>query len=137
MCDSYVYWGGPDGINTERCTRLPGRGPHGMSTVDVGNLMDRSDMEYYYSEPYRVPDGVKPVKASWVAENGKKTWVKMYIRSSDTEEGLKDAVYSEAIENGGSLEDLHLKQYIQYKLELGAVCGCGTPRVTEVRVDFA
>ena len=61
----------------------------------------------------------------------------MYIRSSDTEEGLKDAVYSETIENGGSLEDLHLKQYIQYKLELGAVCGCGTPRVTEVRVDFA
>ena len=29
------------------------------------------------------------------------------------------------------------KKYIQYKLELGAVCGCGTPRVTEVKIDFA
>lgn len=137
VCDSYVYWGGPDGINPQRCTRLPGRGPHGMSTVDVGNLMDRSDMEYYYSEGYAVPEGKKPVKASWVAENGMKTWVKLYIRSADTREGLENAAYSEAVENGGSLADLELKRYIQYKLELGAACGCGTPRVTEVRIDFA
>ena len=108
-----------------------------MSTVDVGNLMDRSDMEYYYSEGYAVPEGKKPVKASWVAENGMKTWVKLYIRSADTREGLENAAYSEAVENGGSLADLELKRYIQYKLELGAACGCGTPRVTEVRIDFA
>ena len=137
VCDSYVYWGGPDGINVDRCTRLPGRGPHGMCTVDPGNIMDRSDMEYYYSEAYPVPDGKKPVKASWVAENGVKTWVKLYIRTADSEETLKVAPYSGAIENGGSLVGPQWKRFIQYKLELGAPCGCGTPRVTQVRIDFA
>lgn len=137
VCDSYVYWGGPDGINVDRCTRLPGRGPHGMCTVDPGNIMDRSDMEYYYSEAYPVPDGKKPVKASWMAENGVKTWVKLYIRTADSEETLKVAPYSGAIENGGSLVGPQWKRFIQYKLELGAPCGCGTPRVTQVRIDFA
>lgn len=135
--NSYIFWGGPDGINEQRYTELPGRGPHGMCSVDIGNIMDRSDSEYYCSEAYPIPEGKKPVKASWQAENGPKTWVKMQLRCAETPEALEKAPWVGDIQNGDSLEDLKLKGYIQYRLELGAVCGCGSPRVTEVTIDFA
>jgi len=136
VCDSFIYWGGPDGINPERRTAIPGRGPHGMSTVDIGNIMDRSDSEYYYSEYYKIPEGKKPCKASWVAENGPSTKVKMKIRWAKTIQELESSPWSDDIENGDSLEDLAVEGFMQYRLELYARCGAGTPRVKSVTVDF-
>ena len=135
VCNSYIFWGGEDGINEQRYTELPGRGPHGMHSVDIGNIMDRSDSEYYTSEAYNA-DGKKAVKASWVAENGKKTWVKIQFRCAETADALENAEWSESFENGADISALNLTGYIQYKLELGAYCGTGTPRVTEVTVEF-
>ncbi|MBQ4528535.1 MAG: VCBS repeat-containing protein [Clostridia bacterium] len=136
VCESFVYWGGPDGINTERYTPLPGRGPHGMSTVDVGNIMDRSDSEYYVSETFEIPDGMTATKVSWIAQNGKSTWVKMQLRCASSIQELDNTKWSESVENGDDITKLNLKGFLQYKLELGARCGAGTPRVTEVTVDF-
>jgi len=133
---SYVFWGGPDGINENRYTELPCRGPHGMSTACIGNIMDRSDSEYYYSERYKIPEDMVPARALWEASNGPKTWVKMQIRCAETPEALALAEWSNDLENGASLKELNLKGYIQYKLELGAKCGTGTPRVTEVTIEF-
>ena len=134
VAESYIFWGGEDGINEHRYTALPSRGPHGMCSVDIGNVMDRSNSEYYYSEAYKADS--KATKVSWVAENGKKTWVKIQLRCGDTPETLENAKWSESFENGADISALNLKGYIQYKLELGAYCGAGTPRVTEVTVDF-
>ncbi len=132
--NSVIYWGGEDGINEERVTLLPCRGPHGACTVDIGNIMDRGNSEYYISEAYKAD--TKADKISWVAENGKKTWVKVQLRCADSAEALENAEWSESFENGADISGLNLKGYIQYKLELGAYCGCGTPRVTEVKVEF-
>ena len=137
VTSSYIFWGGPDGINEQRYTELPSRGPHGMCSVDIGNIMDRSDSEYYTSEAYAVSSDEKPVKVSWIAENGKKTWVKMQLRCAETAEALEKAPWSESFENDADISHLNLTGFIQYKLELGAKCGCGTPRVTEVTIDFA
>ena len=133
---SYVFWGGPDGINEQRFTELPGRGAHGMCSVDIGNIMDRSDKEYYYSETYEIPAGMTPLKVSWRAENGPATWVKMQIRSADTPELIAREKWSEPFENESSLEDFKRGRLVQYRLELGARCGCGTPRVSEVTIEF-
>ncbi len=132
---SYIFWGGEDGINEQRFTALPSRGPHGMCSVDMGNIMDRSDSEYYTSEAFDAT-GKKAVSVNWVAENGKKTWVKIQLRCANTEEALNDAEWSESFENGADISALNLTGFVQYKLELGARCGCGTPRVSEVTVDF-
>lgn len=40
VSESFIFWGGPDGLSEERKTRLPTVGPHGMSTVDPGNILD-------------------------------------------------------------------------------------------------
>lgn len=134
--DSYIFWGGPDGINENRYTALPGRGPHGMCSVDIGNIMDRSDSEYYTSEAYFIPEGERPIRASWVATNASKTWVKMQVRCAKKPEELENAAWSDKLDNGAGLEDMKLEGYLQYRLELGATCGCGTPRVSEVTIEF-
>ncbi len=132
--ESYIFWGGEDGINEQRYTPLPCRGPHGMCSVDIGNIMDRSDSEYYTSEAYE--SSTKALKIEWKAENAQKTWVKVQLRCADSLEALENAEWSESFENGADISDLNLKGFVQYKLELGAKCGCGSPRVTEVTVDF-
>lgn len=129
-----IYWGGEDGINETRYTALPSIDPHGICTVDIGNVMDRSNSEYYTSEAYK--SETKATRISWEATNGKKTWVKVQLRCADTPEALESAEWSESFENGADISALNLKGYIQYKLELGAYCGVGTPRLTEVTVDF-
>ncbi len=131
---SYVFWGGEDGINENRYTELSCKGPHGTCSVDIGNIMDRSDSEYYYSEPYKTI--AKAKRVSWTAQNGKKTWVKIQFRCAESIDALENMEWSESFENGDDISSLNLAGYIQYKLELGAACGCGTPRVTEITVDF-
>ena len=53
---SFIFWGSEGGISEERKTALSTVGPHGMCSVDIGNIMDRSDIEYYYSEKFKVPE---------------------------------------------------------------------------------
>ena len=134
---SCVYWGGEDGINEQWKTELPGRGPRGFSSIDIGNVMDRSDSEYYISEGYQIPDGLKVKSASWVSENGIKNWVNIQLRCANTWEALECAQWSRSFTLGDDLSSLNLRGIIQYKLELGAKCGCGTPRVSEVTIEFA
>ncbi len=136
VCDSFIYWGGPDGINDQRYTKLPTKGPHGMCSVDIGNIMDRGDSEYYYSEAYEIPKGSVPTKVSWTAENGPATKVTMQVRCAHSPEALENSPWQGNFESGDTLELLSLHGYMQYRLALTAKCGCGTPRITEVTVDF-
>lgn len=62
-----------------------------MCSVDIGNIMDRSDSEYYLSEIHPIPQGMRPVKVLWQAENGRKTWVKLRLRCGETPEALENA----------------------------------------------
>ena len=118
-------------------TELPTVGPHGMSVVDPGNVMDRGDCEEYFSEVYEIPQDMKPFQVHWEAELGVKNWVSMRLRAAETEAEVQSAPWSERVENGETVERLNLKgRYLQYQLELGAKCGCGTPRVHSVTVEF-
>ena len=136
VCESFVYWGGPDGINENRRTSLPTRGVHGMTTVDIGNVMDRSDDEFYYSEIYEVPKGALPSYAEWDAENGIRTSVTIEMRTGNTEEELKAAPWTRRYENKEEFDGIKFGKLIQYRLVLTAKSGCGTPRVSSVSVYF-
>ena len=141
--DSYIFWGGPNGLSEGSKTNLPTIGPHGMTTIDPGNIMDRSDNEYYYSESYKVPEGKNVKSACWDAQIPKTTWVQMQMRHANTEKELFTAKWQGLgehgmIENGDDLLSLGFNGgYIQYKITLGAKCACGTPRIHSVTVEFA
>jgi hypothetical protein len=136
--ESFIFWGGPDGLNDGRKTVLPTIGPHGMSIVDPGNLMDRSDNEYYYSEAFLVPTGMKATSAYWEADIPSSCWVQLQLRYAQSQICLEEEPWIEhLIENGQDITFLGISGgYIQYRLILGARCGCGTPRVSSVTIEF-
>ncbi len=142
---SAVWWNGPDGFDARWVTRLPTTGPHGMTAVQTGNMLDAGPEEYYTSAPYLLPEGSSVIGIDWEAEYGPGTWVHAQIRGADSEEALNRVTWQ-----GPSGQDSWYEQpgevslpgetsgerWIQYRLALGALNGGSTPRVMEVRLEF-
>jgi len=60
----------------------------------------------------------------------------MQLRCGETPEAAEFASWSDPIDADSDIEKFNLRGYIQYRLELFAKNGCGTPRVSEVTIDF-
>ena len=140
---SHVWWNGPDGFSENRRTSLPTLGPHGMLAVDPGNITNRSPEEYYVSSSFKLPDGTKVTKLRWNAQTPPKTWVKAQIRYAECEDLLDRSTWQGAdgtdswLENGQYIPSDHQRgRWIQYRLALGALNGCGTPRVKSMEVNY-
>ncbi len=140
---SEIWWNGPNGFNHERTTALPTVGARGPTKCGPGNVADRGPEEIYTSAPERVPEGARVKAISWEGRVPAKTWVKAQLRFADTEAGLAAAPWIGPDGNGSWLEngsrvaaDAAAGRWVQYRLTLGAVNGCGTPRITEVRVVY-
>ena len=140
---SEVWWNGPDGFSKQKTTKLKTCGPHGMSAVEPGNLMDRGPNEYYISAPFQLPGGAKVEHISWQAEIPDGTWVKAQIRSADSPEELEKAPWTgpsdkvEWFDNEQKFDNFKLcGNWIQYRLALGAVNALRTPRLTSVNVTY-
>jgi len=141
VAHSDVWWNGPDGFDEKRRTHLPSSGPHGMTSVNPGNLMDRGHDEYYVSIPYELPDRASITGIGWTADMPPKTWVKSQLRVADTKDGLDSAFWSGPDSSSETwFEDgQHVTmtgRWVQYKLALGAYNSLGTPRLTKVEVQF-
>jgi hypothetical protein len=141
---SEVWWNGPDGFDARRTTRLPTSGPHGMSSVEPGNALDRGPEETYESSVFKLPDGATAGGISWQAEVPAKTWVKAQLRFAETREALAEADWlgpagvSSWFANGDAVEATAFAGYwLQYRLALGAANALSTPRVTSVEVAYA
>jgi len=121
---STVWWNSEDGFNPKNCTNLPSEGPHGMISAEIGDIMNRSFSEYYYSEEYAVEADAASVTASVTADIPEKTAVNVTLRV-----------------NGGEwmdAKDITVKKgdKLQYRLELYAFNGLRTPRVEKVTVEL-
>lgn len=139
---SAVWWNGPDGFDARRVTRLPTTGPHGMTAVQTGNMLDGGPEEYYVSTPYLLPDGASVTDITWEAECGPGTWVHAQIRWADSVEALERSAWhgpegaDTFYESPQAVRAAGKGPWIQYRLALGATNGGGTPRVTEVRLEM-
>ena len=134
--ESEIWW---DIANwsMDNVTALPTNGPHGITSVDVGNQLDRLDVEFYTSKPYLLKSGAKGFSFEVKGEVAKKTWVKLQLRSAETAETLGNAPWSEFIQVGESINfDIAENSYVQYRLEIGAEGCLNTPRITEINVIF-
>ena len=137
---SAVWWNSPQGFRPDRITRLPSKGPHGM-TLSPGNQLDRGPEEYYESSPYRMPEGAALRRGSWKAEVPAKTWVKAQLRVAESRQSLRDTRWegpkgpNSWYTNGQEVPRRESTgRWIAYRLALGATNGMATPRVREVRV---
>lgn len=131
---SFVFWGGPNGLSEERKTVLPTVGPHGMCTVDPGNILDRGERERYTSQAKYLPDGVIVSRISWEGVCTSTSWVELEMRCAESPEMLRKTEWV-SVEANDDLTSRRLSGYIQYRLSLCARCGCGTPRITAVTVS--
>ena len=128
--ESTIWWNGPDGFDERRVTRLPTRGPHGMTTPAPGNVVDRGPEEFYESEPWQVPERTVVAGISWEATLGPKTWVRAQIRTASTRDELAGAAWRDP-EDGDAPGG-----WVQFRLALGATNSGSTPRITRVEVRF-
>ena len=64
--DSLLFGNGPQGLDLEHPTRLPGMGPHLSTPRDFGNAFTREPCERYRSAPYELA-GREPVRVGWTA----------------------------------------------------------------------
>ena len=139
--NSAVWWNSPNGFSQDHTTQLPSSGPHGITSVDPGSIMDRGSEEYYISAPFKLPANSWVTKVSWEAQVPSKTWVKAQLRFAPTKEALESAPWM-GPEGSHSWFDNRQKvkkspgKWVQYRLSLGATNGLSTPRVTEVSVFF-
>ena len=140
---SAVWWNGPDGFDEKRVTELPTEGPHAITSVGPGNIMDRGPEEYYTSTPFELPEGTEVTRLSWQAETPPKAWVRAQLRSADTREGLDGLPWvgpgagRDWFEAGQEVQlQQHMGKWVQYRLALGAVNSGSTPRVTRVDVHY-
>ncbi len=122
---STVWWNGEKGFNPERCTNLPTNGPHGMTAINPGNILNRSDSEFYYSESFPVDADCTVKSASVEADIPEKTAVLLTVSVNGGEWTKPEGT---ALKKGDSF---------QYRLEIVAKNCLRTPRITKVCVDFA
>lgn len=132
---SYIFWGGPDGLSDDRKTEIPTIGPHNMSNVDPGNLMDRGDRERYTSEAFHLPASTTVRSIQWEGHCTSTSWVELELRSAEDEAGLSAAPWI-SVSAGEDLAALGFHGVVQYRAALCAKCACGTPRITSITVDY-
>ena len=140
---SAVWWNGPNGFDEKRITKLPTMGPHGMTCIEPGNILDRGPEEYYISEAFELPPGSVPTAIAWEADTPPRTWVDAQLRTAETKDALVDAPWTgpdgpdSRFEAGQPIPaDPSPGRWLQYRLALGADKGLRTPRVEAVTVKY-
>ena len=142
MTDSFLYWGGPNGFDPKRRRGIPARGPHNDSGVDLGNIYDRRHEYDYISASYHFAQQT-PASLSWRAHTPHQSSVRFQIRTAETEQSLRDAVWFGASGPGSYYDrpgriasaDAH-HHWIQYRAILRSKDGAASPAVEEVEVTF-
>ena len=126
---SEVWWNGPEGFLPTRTTKLPTRGPHGMSAVEPGNILDRGPSEWWMSEPRQTGETLVLERVDIEADCPSKTWIRATARAAASAEELATAEWR----NPAGLK-VPAGGFLQICLELGATNAISSPRVTCVRV---
>jgi hypothetical protein len=141
--DSMILWNGPEGLSTERVTRLPGMGPHDLTTRDPGNGMDRKPCERYCSAAIDLQEQT-PLRIHWEAHVPETTQLKFQLRGAESEEALNHASWigvdgeSTYFEKSGQVIRgiSSTAQWLQYRASFISQDGCRSAQLREVRIDM-
>ena len=133
---SLVWYNDHGSFSPERTVKMPTSGPHGMITAPMGNGIDRSASEFYISRVYQRKENCRKIVASAEMTVPHDCKVKISLRSAESEEDLfrkewKEIGFDREV-NAGDFPG----KYFQYRLELIAPDGVGTPRISQIKVDF-
>lgn len=140
--DSYLYWGGPDGLRADRKLLIPSEGTHYDSGVDLGNVYNRGFQFDYISSTHQFGQA-KGAKIEWNAITPPGTKVRFQIRTASSEKELSDASWlgpkgakSYYESSGAPLNTPAGHSWIQYRAVLESSNGGNSPVVDSVSLSF-
>ena len=141
---SSVWWNGPEGFSEDRITKLPTSGPHGMTSLHPGSILDRGPEEIYVSAPFELPEGGMVTVLSWEARVPDGCRIKGQIRTAPSRETLEDTAWKGPDAGSGWFEKTPAAvraaaggRWVQYRLALVSTNSLSTPRVSRVVVEFS
>ena len=134
---STIWWNGPGGFDRARTLDLPTEGPHGITSVEPGNLLTRGPEEYYTSAAYRLPLDAEQAVFSWEGEIPPSTAVRGRLRWARTEAELARAAWGVWRAAGRPAPFAAPRgACAQYQLELRAEGCLRSPRLVAVIVTL-
>ncbi|HZQ21645.1 MAG TPA: VCBS repeat-containing protein [Terriglobales bacterium] len=89
--NSYLYWGGKEGLSPERKLLLPSIGVHGLTRANIGNIQDRRDGFDYVSAPFCSSDEAEFQQIEWRMEPASSRGARFQVRFAATRETLTRA----------------------------------------------
>jgi hypothetical protein len=142
VTDSYLYWGGPDGLKADRKLLIPTRGAHYDSGVDLGNIYDRK-LRWNYDSPPHHFESAAPAKLDWTARTPLGSTIQFQIRTADSETGLSSAKWTgpggeETFYKrpGETLKSPSGHSWIQYRACFTSPNGAACPSLERVVISF-
>jgi hypothetical protein len=140
--DSYLYWGGKDGLKADRKLLIPCEGAHYDCGTDIGNILNRSFQFDYISTAHEY-GAKRGAQFEWSASTPHGTKVRFQIRTAASEKDLtnakwtgpngKDSYYERS---GAALSTPEGHSWIQYRAELESANGANSPVLTSVSLKF-
>ena len=132
IVDSRLYMNSSDGLDTEHPRLFEGWGPHGFTLQNQGNVIDKSDNEYYTSPVFAVD---KPCTLSWEAETPFKTSLSFRVRFGKTEKETVAAPWSDTVtQNGARLKAPRHTRFMQYEVCLTAPALVNSPKLSAITI---
>lgn len=133
---SQVWYNDQGRFSPENTVKLPSKGPHGMISAPMSNGIDRSASEFYTSSVFKPGKTFGMIQASAKMCVPRTCQVKITLRSAETAEGLNGKEWKE-ISFGQEINAKDFPgKYFQYRLELIAPDGIGTPRISQIKILF-
>ena len=142
--DSMIFWNGPDGLATDRVTRIPGMGPHDLTTRDPGNGLNRNPYESYSSPPIDLREQI-PLRLHWEATVPESTQLKFKLRWAGSEEELDHASWfgadgeSTYYEKSGQVINSipSTARWLQYRAFFISENGCRSAQLKEASIELS
>ena len=133
---SLVWYNDKGNFSPENTVKLPSKGPHGMISAPHTNGIDRSDSEFYISRVFEFAGKCSRIFVESDMLVPHKCKVNIYLRSAADNDKLPEQKWKKIpFDTEVSAEDFQGNFY-QYRLELIAPDGIGTPRISKVKITF-
>lgn len=133
---SLVWYNDKGNFLPENTVKLPSKGPHGMISAPHTNGIDRSDSEFYISRVFEFAGKCSRIFVESDMLVPHKCKVNIYLRSAADNDKLPEQKWKKIpFDTEVSAEDFQGNFY-QYRLELIAPDGIGTPRISKVKITF-
>lgn len=133
---SQIWYNNKGKFSLENTTKLPSKGAHGMISAPHTNAMDRSASEFYTGRIFDLKGKCSKITAKAEMFLPHECKVNIYLRSAANKEKLMSQKWQQIAFDKEINADKFPGRFYQYRLELIAPDGIGTPRINKVEITF-